>query len=104
MLGVAGYAAAVCEGSAMRTLSPQSRRVVQAPGLTARRLPKVGKSMLGCDKTLFYRFEQKKNIVNFYRFKFNLPKFYRTPTLWSEGAGGTVAPGARGRIMPTGHP
>ena len=26
MLGVAGYAAAVCEGSAMRTLSPQSRR------------------------------------------------------------------------------
>eukprot|EP00966_Prymnesium_polylepis_P167956 3883336-Prymnesium_polylepis.1 len=37
--------------------------------------------MLGCDKTLFYRFEQKKHIVNFYRFEFNLPNFYRIPTL-----------------------
>ena len=39
----------------------------------------------------FYHLLQKVNIVYFYRFKFNLPNFYRTPTLWCE-RGGVLAP------------
>ena len=37
-------------------------------------------SVPGCEKSDFYHLLQKKNLVNFYRFKFNLPNFYRTPT------------------------
>lgn len=38
-------------------------------------------SVPDCEKSDFYHFQQKKYIVNFYCFKFNLPNFYRTPTL-----------------------
>ena len=38
--------------------------------------------VLDYEKSDFYHFKQKNYVVNFYRFKFNLPNFYRTPTLW----------------------
>ena len=37
--------------------------------------------VLDYEKSDFYHFKQKNYVVNFYRFKFNLPNFYRTPTL-----------------------
>ena len=37
--------------------------------------------VLDCEKSDFYHFKQINYAVHFYRFKFNLPNFYRTPTL-----------------------
>ena len=37
--------------------------------------------VLDYEKSDFYHFEQKNYVVHFYRFKFNPPNFYRTPTL-----------------------
>ena len=53
-----------------------------------------------CGKSDFYHLKKQKIHVHFYHFKFNLPHFYRTPTLWPS----QTSPQGRGADGPAHRP